>query len=73
MKIKTVTICREALINLGNFENTKISITLSAELDDFDDRGVIVKELSEEAASYLRTEGKRIEKLMDREEGYKRY
>lgn len=72
-KIKTVTISRAAKVNLGNYENTDVSISITAELDDFEDRGVVVQEMTEECTSYIRTEVKRLEKLSEREEGWKRY
>lgn len=71
--IRTVTVSRAAKINLGNFENTDVSVTLTAEVADGTEASETAQALFDEATAYLRQEAARIEKAAAKYDGYKRY
>ena len=49
----TVTIRRAAKINIGNYENTDVEITLSGEFDDAETGATILKEKTARVLSEL--------------------
>lgn len=55
MAVKSVTVTREQLVNKGNYENVRIGISLTADIDNKSPNDVI-EELTKEAVSYIQTE-----------------
>lgn len=63
MKIKTITVSRGCTLNMGNYESLRLEVSMSADLDDYEDVVKACDELHKTVRSELEAQAYEVNKI----------